>query len=669
MGRSLALITALNGKTFKKIFIGGGRWLTLHRHFLNRLNVYPVPDGDTGTNMSFTIRGALRALAYSPSSQTISQAAQKAASGALWEAHGNSGVILSQILHGFACSLNNKTEASIKDLTVALRQGSEFAYRALQRPAEGTILSFIRILGEKAEQVLSQKSESDLVSFLHKILTESQVFFDFTDNDDRPEALRQAQTVDAGALGLYFFFAGMLRVAQRRSLWSWETNDSEATFIKSLKFGAIDSVPFAQIPNYQYCSEFLLTDCPENIKEEIETKLATWGDSLVMAQTPKLLKIHLHTNNPQVISDILLQYGRLIDSKKDDLTEQCRVRQKEILWKRNPNPQTASHNIEQKGYFSATHLSEVAIDSTHNFLSTTPAPIQIITDSTCDLSPELLNTLGIISVPLRINLNGRSYLDNHNFSPKQLAELLNQQQEPMEISTAHPSPYDFATIYQSYPNHLILSLHPSAFLSGSYNAACQAAAQIDPKQERIKVINSNSISIGLGCLIIETANFIAANPLADLNEVSSYFESLAKKTHLLFTVPSLQYLIKGGRLRTPKQKLERLLKAYYIFSYSGETSIAPLARSLNLDRALSDIAQRVKAENAQHHVRKIFVAYSPNLKSPQNTPVLDPSQTISSLSRELQKLNLPAPLFKTETGCAVSVHCGSGAVGIAYLID
>ena len=134
-------------------------------------------------------------------------------------------------------------------------------------------------------------------------------------------------------------------------------------------------------------------------------------------------------------------------------------------------------------------------------------------------------------------------------------------------------------------------------------------------------------------------------------------------------MPSLQYLIKGGRLRTPKQKLERLLKAYYIFSYSGETSIAPLARSLNLDRALSDIAQRVKAENAQHHVRKIFVAYSPNLKSPQNTPVLDPSQTISSLSRELQKLNLPAPLFKTETGCAVSVHCGSGAVGIAYLID
>ena len=640
------MITALNSKTFKKIFVGGGRWLVLHRRFLNRLNVYPVPDGDTGTNMSFTVRGALRALAYAPSWETLGQAAQRAASGALWEAHGNSGVIFSQILHGFACSLEDKNEASIQDLTAALRKSAEFAYRALQHPAEGTILSFIRILGEQAEKLSLGKDKSDLVSFLRTILDGSQYFFDIKDGDGRPEALRQAQTADAGALGLYFFFAGMLRVAQGRSLSGWEKDDEEIAFIEKLKFGAIDSVSFVHTPTYRYCSEFLLTDCPNDVKSKIEAELAPLGNSLVIAQTPKLLKIHVHTDSPQIIGGILRNYGRLIDSKKDDLTEQCLSRRKDILWSKSFEAQLPSYQIDEKD-----------------------ERILLVTDSTCDLSPETLLTLKVISVPLRINLNGQSYLDGYDLSSRQLVELLSWQNSQAEISTAHPSPHDFASIYKSYPKNKIISLHPSAFLSGSYNAACQAASCVDPEQKRIRVINSKSISIGLGCLIVEASNYITSCPQADLDEVSAYIKLLSSKTHLLFTVSSLQYLIRGGRLRTPKQKLERLSQAYHIFSYSGETSIAPLARSQNLNRALCYIAQRAKAENDQHKIRKIFIVHSPSLKSTQSNDTLNVSQAVTFLSQELQKLNLPAPSLKAETGCAVSMHCGSGAVGMAYLSD
>lgn len=596
--------------------------------------------------MSFTVRGALRALAYAPSSETLGQAAQRAASGALWEAHGNSGVIFSQILHGFACSLDDKNEASIQDLTAALRKSADFAYRALRHPAEGTILSFIRILGEEAEKFSLREDKHDLVSFLRTILDESRYFFDIKDDDERPEALRQAQTADAGALGLYFFFAGMLRVAQGRSLSGWERDDEEIAFIEKLKFGAIDSVSFVHAPTYRYCSEFLLTDCPNNVKDQIEAKLASLGNSLVIAQTPKLLKIHVHTDSPQIISDILRNYGRLIDSKKDDLTEQCQSRRKEILWGKSFEAQLSSYKIDERDN-----------------------RILIVTDSTCDLDPKILRTLKVISVPLRINLNGRSYLDGYDLNSSQLIELLSLQNDRVEVSTAHPSPHDFASIYRSYPNNRIISLHPSAFLSGSYNAACQAANCVDPEQKRLKVINSNSISVGLGCLITEASNFITANPQADLDEVDAYIKLLSSKIHLLFTVSSLQYLIRGGRLRTPKQKLERLSQAYHIFSYSGETSIAPLARSQNLHLALCDMAQRVRTENERHQVRKIFIAYSPNLKSAQDNDTPNASQAVISLNRELHKLNLPAPSLKAETGCAVSVHCGSGAVGMAYLSD
>ena len=638
------MITALNSKNFKKIFVGGGRWLTLHRRFLNRLNVYPVPDGDTGTNMSFTVRGALRALKYAHSSEAIGKTAQRAASGALWEAHGNSGVIFSQILHGFACSLNTKNEASIHDLAAALRKSADFAYRALQNPAEGTILSFIRILGERAEKFSIQNEKSDLVSFLHTILTESRYFFDLKDEDDRPEALRQAQAADAGALGLYFFFVGMLRVAQGRSLSWWERDDEEIVFVEKLKESITDSVSFTQAPTYRYCSEFLLTDCHDNIKDKIEAQLAPLGDSLVIAQTPKLLKIHIHTDFPQTISEILLHYGHLVDSKEDDLAEQCVSRRQEILWRKSFESPISSYEVDEQD-----------------------DRILIVTDSTCDLDPKLLRTLKVISVPLRINLNGRSYLDGCDLNSEQLAELLSLQKEPVEISTAHPSPHDFVSIYRAHPKSRIISLHPSAFLSGSYNAAYQAAISIDPEQKRIKVINSNSISVGLGCLVTEAADFIAANPQANLDEVNTYIKSLTGKIHLLFTVPSLQYLIRGGRLRTPKQKLERLSQAYHIFSYSGENSIAPLARSQNLNKALCDMAQRVKAEDERYKIGKIFIVCSPSLKTVKNANALDTSQAIISLDRELSKLNLPAPIIRTETGCAISVHCGSGAVGLAYL--
>lgn len=651
------MITALDGKTFKRIFLGGGRWLTLHRRFLNKLNVFPVPDGDTGTNMSFTVRGALKALADTHPSETIGQVTQKAALGALWEAHGNSGVIFSQILHGFACSLNDKIEASVEDLAEALKKGTEFAYCSVQTPTEGTILSFIRILAEQATIFLQhqQNDKAELKLFLDTILEKGRFFFDVSQNDNRPEALRQAQLVDSGALGLYFFLTGMLRVAQQRSLSIREANKQEEALIAQLKLNSAALYSFVQAPDYQYCSEFLLTDYVDGAKEKIKSELANLGGSLAIAQTQELLKIHLHTNNPQIIGDILLKYGRLINTKSDNLTEQCDKRQKETSRDKESNC--------TKREFSVQRIIIVGKPKHSN------EKVQIVTDSTCDLNRATLSELGIISVPLRINANGRSYLDGQNLEPQELAEMLSRHEGHVEVSTSHPSPYDFEKIYQSYPNRTIISLHPSAFLSGSYNAACQAAAKLDPERKRIIVINSGSISVGLGCLVGETASFVVAHPQATLSEIKNYLKALANKINLLFTVPSLQYLIKGGRLRAPKQRLERLLKAYYIFSYRGETSIAPLARSFDLNRALHSIAHRVKSENEQHRIHKVLVAYSRNLKPASEMPEFDIHQAVSSLCSELQSLNLPVPILKTETGCAVNVHCGSGAVGVAYLTE
>ncbi|MGM9998525.1 MAG: DegV family protein [Candidatus Bruticola sp.] len=296
--------------------------------------------------------------------------------------------------------------------------------------------------------------------------------------------------------------------------------------------------------------------------------------------------------------------------------------------------------------------------------------MRIVTDSTCDLDVKLLASMGVLAVPLRIHAAGRSYLDGQDITPKHLAEIVqNNTNDPQDISTAHPSPQNFINIYEAYPNEEIISIHPSPFLSGSYNAACQAQNYVDPERKRIRVVNSQSISVGLGCSVMESADLLSRYPALTIDEMDRYVRSLADRTHLLFTVPSLQYLIRGGRLRAPKQKLSRLLKAYHIFSYSGETSIAPVARSFDLGRALNDIIHKVQIESEKHKINKILVAYSRRLYTDENDPKFDISVAVSALCSELNKLNLSVPVFKTETGCAVNIHCGSGAVGVAYLTD
>ncbi|MGM9992871.1 MAG: DegV family protein [Candidatus Bruticola sp.] len=296
--------------------------------------------------------------------------------------------------------------------------------------------------------------------------------------------------------------------------------------------------------------------------------------------------------------------------------------------------------------------------------------MRIVTDSTCDLNCKLLANLKASAVPLLIHVYGRSYLDGQNITPEILSGLLlKKNDDSPDISTAHPSPQDFINIYKAYPNEEIISIHPSPFLSGSYNAARQAQKCIDPENRRIKVVNSNSISVGLGCSIIETADFINQNPTASINEIVSYVDSLSNRTHLFFTVPSLQYLIRGGRLRAPRQKLSRLMKAYHIFSYSGETSISPVARSFDLERALQEIIQKIQIESEKHHIHRILVAYSRKLRADDNDPKFNIDAAVSALCMELSKLNLRVPVFQTETGCAINIHCGSGAVGVAYLTD
>lgn len=196
--------TKINGHDFYNMVVNASNKLLEQSDFVNALNVFPVPDGDTGTNMSMTFKAAVKEI-EGMDTYSIGEISKKLAKGALMGARGNSGVILSQILRGFSKGLEGKKEVDIKEFAVAFSEGSKSAYKAVMRPTEGTILSVIRAAAEAAVS----SDAKDMVAFMEEITVKSKEMLDRT-----PEllpALKKAKVVDSGGMGLYIILRGMLK--------------------------------------------------------------------------------------------------------------------------------------------------------------------------------------------------------------------------------------------------------------------------------------------------------------------------------------------------------------------------------------------------------------------------------------------------------------------------
>ena len=207
-------LESCSGSLWKRLLLGGGRSLTHHRWQLNRLNIFPIPDGDTGSNMSFTMAGALQALRALPPDSALDKVVQAAARGALRCAHGNSGLILSQILAALATSLEGLAAARAQDLVLAWEEASRAAYRSIFNPSEGTILTVVRLIAQAGRRYLEETPNPNLLTLLERFLAGAAEGLE--SYRQGPEILRQGQVVDAGGLGLYYLLEGAHWVAQGR---------------------------------------------------------------------------------------------------------------------------------------------------------------------------------------------------------------------------------------------------------------------------------------------------------------------------------------------------------------------------------------------------------------------------------------------------------------------
>ncbi|MCI8629892.1 MAG: DAK2 domain-containing protein [Firmicutes bacterium] len=305
-------LTKLNGLILKKMMIAGANRLNENKHIVDALNVFPVPDGDTGTNMSLTALAAAKE-GEKVNSLSVSEVAKAISNGALRGARGNSGVITSQILRGFAKGLQGLEEANTKEIAQALQQAVKTAYKAVMKPKEGTILTVAKACAESA--LKAAETTEDIDVFLQKIIEDGNAML--LQTTEMLAVLKQAGVVDAGGKGLLYLLEGALQ--SRNSIDVIKIEEDVQTphenFLASVENTSI---------TFGYCTEFfiLLKNAEEKIVQNLKTYLATIGDSIVCVSDDDLIKIHVHTDHPGLALEKALTLGELSGLKIDNMRQQ-----------------------------------------------------------------------------------------------------------------------------------------------------------------------------------------------------------------------------------------------------------------------------------------------------------------------------------------------------------
>lgn len=306
-------LESLNAALLLQFFRSAEASLTGHKNEINALNVYPVPDGDTGTNMGLTIKSAVKNLDDTMSVKEICAVISR---GALMGARGNSGVILSQILRGFSMSMQNQSVIDAAAFAAALQKGVEIAYKSVLKPVEGTILTVSRKAAEAA--VTAAKEERNIVAVLHTAIVAGKTALDNTPN--QLPVLKEAGVVDAGGKGLICILEGGYAALNGEELLLSEPADDLIVKDKTAAFAA--EIQEGDI-KYRYCTELMIHQAKkdhEYVKKHI-TK-AVDGDSLVCVGDEGIIKVHYHSNDPGKIISFALGIGELFDIKVENMKEQ-----------------------------------------------------------------------------------------------------------------------------------------------------------------------------------------------------------------------------------------------------------------------------------------------------------------------------------------------------------
>ncbi len=503
-------VFSLDGAGFAQALHAGTLAVVAESDDLDRMNVFPVADADTGANLAATLRAASARLGADAPSR-IDAAARVAADAALDGARGNSGAIFAQFLRGLAESFSDRPHVGTREFAEGAGRGSQAAWNALQNPREGTILSVLRAWSR--ELSLRSARTEDFADALGDALQAAR--HALAETPRQLAVLARHGVVDAGGQGFVYFLEGMLDWA--RTGEARRPAAAPPAAAPRLFAGGHEEVDHT----YRFCAEALVSGAAIDV-ERVKSLIAPLGDSLVVAGGGSRVRIHLHTNAPLEFLAATAGVGALEASKIDDMI------------------------LQQ--------------------LAGRESTIALVADSTCDLPESLAHHLGVVRVPLTLTVDDRQYRDGVDMTATEFYRRL-PELERLPTSS-QPSVSEFREVYERLLEHRegIVSLHIAGALSGTVEAARSAAAAIDP--QRIRVIDTHKVSIGAGLLLEAAGEAVARG--AGLDEVEDLVLASRRQVALFGTPGSLDQAVKGGRVSPAAARLIEAAHLYPIIVFDDE---------------------------------------------------------------------------------------------------
>ena len=538
----------INGQELYAYIVSGAKNVIVNEQNLNRINVFPVPDGDTGTNLALTMNSIIsQAQRFDHAHQAMAEIAQLS----IDNAYGNSGMIFAQYFNGLADSIQAKSSLSPMELVESFKQAALQAVNSVAHPKEGTILTVMR----EWTKALEGAWEVDYDQIFEKSLHALQDAVSNTKN--QLKVLRDNNVVDAGAQAFYFFVEGIVRFLKSGTLEDLEFTAARLDLITEM-------TPSLDIGEHRYCAQYLIQT--KYTQDDLIKSLDHFGDSLVVNQNGEHISIHVHTNEPHVIMRELVRDHRVISHKVDDMWMQA-------------------HLIHAK-----------------------QAKMAIITDSIADLPQQFKDDHHCVVLPLNIIIDSNVYMDKLTMRSSDFYKHMDDYR--LNPSSSQASPVAIERILNQVLPYYdeVIGIFVSQKMSGTYQNILKVVNKMNLKDKKIAMIDSKTNSITEGLLVYEALKLRAAGE--SFEDIVSKVEAMIPRLSIFVSVKDLKYMLKGGRVSKVQGFVLSKLKLQPVISIDPEgKGIIPF-KSLTQKSAVKSVLKVVKKDMETNGIDKYALVYA-----------------------------------------------------------
>lgn len=590
----------MDGRSLYYTFIAGAKKVIEHQIELNKINVFPVNDGDTGTNLASTIRSVIESL-HPHRSYKIT--ADRIAEATLMNARGNSGIIFAQFFYGLSNETGEHKSVTMKQFAESIQKAVRYIYEAVASPVEGTMLTVIK---EWAEYIY--KSQNKFADFNHLLISSYEILkTSLLETKLKLEILAKNNVVDAGAKGFVLFVEGIIEFIHNRNIKELLLARSEVPSFQKIEERISQKIDF------RYCTEAIIKNCiPDN--NSLKVILGNYGNSIVIAGSDKIRRLHIHTSTPADLFITLRSCGTITFQKADDM-----VRQSQTVYSRKWK-------------------------------------IALVTDSTCDLSQELIDYYQINMLPININFGENHYLDKVTIQPGQFYKLLDE--SPEYPKSAQVNEAAFVNLYSHLVSHYdsIIAINLSNKLSGTFNSSVNAAKSVSREFNKpVSVIDSRNISGALGLLILRTAQAIESGLAHD--QIVTMAGKWVNETRILVSVRTLKYLVKGGRLSVVSGLIGRILNVNPIVSIDSNGKAFTFGKSFSQKANMEKVMALIKSGNSGKKIWNYIILHSNN------------NEAADWYTEKMKLLTGKGPVSVCNISPVIGANVGIGAASVAFLYE